>query len=514
MNNKKLNKMIVYKDRRVAWFSRLGRGRIANTLHWSSVATLGFTLSLLVGHGDVAMSGTKGPLFTPIIPFADLALTEIQDTPDPVEPNQTFTYTATVRNFGPFDTTGVVYSHSVNIGLELLNATFVDASGTPGSCAPTTGSPAVIKLVTCQLGGIPDQGTATVTIQVRPTQVGLIETSPGISGGPLFPPPEQLDPNATNNQVTVTTMVGAAPSGAPQSVTVAEDTGIVISLFAQDADTPPSSGGGTDLTFALVDPPDNGSLSPIASPQCNPSGAGQSCTADVTYTPGPGFNSNFGAESFTYNVDDGVFSSIPAEITIDVTPVNDAPVFNTIPNQAVKRVDATAPIAPQSLAITGLAPGPAGATDEATQTVSLSVTGNSNPGLITNVVVSGTGATRRLDFQPVGTATGAATIEVMATDSGAGTAPDVNTAVQSFTIRILAPAAAERALSLDLRTAPAEAFAIVQGDAGPVVATGFTGDVIDRALAPGNYRLQLPDSGSPVTLPLTVGTNDCDVSLR
>jgi autotransporter-associated beta strand protein len=62
------------------------------------------------------------------------------------------------------------------------------------------------------------------------------------------------------------------------------------------------------LTYTVVTPPANGSLSGIA--------------PNVTYTPSANFN---GADSFTFTVNDGTVDSTIATVSISVTPVNDAP---------------------------------------------------------------------------------------------------------------------------------------------------------------------------------------------
>ena len=69
---------------------------------------------------------------------------------------------------------------------------------------------------------------------------------------------------------------------------------------------------GDPLTAVLVTGPANGSLT------LNPDGS-------FLYTPNANF---FGVDSFTYQVNDGTVNSAPATVTINVAPVNDAPVAN------------------------------------------------------------------------------------------------------------------------------------------------------------------------------------------
>ena len=88
-------------------------------------------------------------------------------------------------------------------------------------------------------------------------------------------------------------------------VITAEDTAIVIDLLANASDI-----DSTTLTPAIIDGPANGTL-----------------TANVdgtfTYTPNADW---FGADSFTYRVRDEDLDSNLATVSINVTPVNDAPV--------------------------------------------------------------------------------------------------------------------------------------------------------------------------------------------
>ena len=76
---------------------------------------------------------------------------------------------------------------------------------------------------------------------------------------------------------------------------------------------------GDALTFLVTGTPAHGSLT----------GTG----ANRTYTPAADYH---GADSFTFTVSDGTSTSLPATVTITVTPVNDPPVANpTRPSSAL-----------------------------------------------------------------------------------------------------------------------------------------------------------------------------------
>jgi len=92
-----------------------------------------------------------------------------------------------------------------------------------------------------------------------------------------------------------------APVANGQSVTVDEDTQLVVLLTGFDADA-------DALDFVLQTQPTNGALSGAA--------------PNLVYLPNPNFN---GADSFTFVVDDGELDSVLATVAISVNAVNDAP---------------------------------------------------------------------------------------------------------------------------------------------------------------------------------------------
>jgi uncharacterized delta-60 repeat protein len=95
--------------------------------------------------------------------------------------------------------------------------------------------------------------------------------------------------------------VNDVPVANSQAVTTDEDTAVAITLSGNDVD-------GDVLTYSIVNGPTNGTLT----------GSG----VNRTYTPAPDF---FGADSFTFRVNDGVIDSPLATITITVNSIIDAP---------------------------------------------------------------------------------------------------------------------------------------------------------------------------------------------
>lgn len=181
---------------------------------------------------------------------------------------------------------------------------------------------------------------ATATI-VRDFHLGHYEDT---DGPPSADPSNQHDQNGVIDEdgvvfntpliagqqatITVTVTSGAtitgqdlgfspnsAPIAAATSYTTAEDTTLTtpspgVLAHATDAN-------GDPLTAALVSTTAHGALT------FNPDGS-------FTYTPAANY---FGTDQFTYVANDGTDNSATATVTLDVTPVNDPPVFDPIADQ-------------------------------------------------------------------------------------------------------------------------------------------------------------------------------------
>ncbi|MCK9364235.1 MAG: Ig-like domain-containing protein [Syntrophales bacterium] len=121
------------------------------------------------------------------------------------------------------------------------------------------------------------------------------------------------DGSATSNAATVTVNVAAvndAPVANADTLTATEDTAATytaVQLAGNDTDAE-----GSALTVAGVTSGTGGT-------------AALNADGTVTFTPSLNFN---GAASFTYAVSDGSATSSAATVTVNVSPVNDAPVAN------------------------------------------------------------------------------------------------------------------------------------------------------------------------------------------
>jgi VCBS repeat-containing protein len=242
------------------------------------------------------------------------------------------TYTPNL-NFNGTDS----FTFKANDGSVDSNVATVSITVTPVNDAPV----AIPQVVTGQedtplnitlTGSDVDGDTLTYIIVTQPTHGTLTGTGPNKTYTP------DADYNGTDsftfkvndgttdsNTATITLNITSgndAPVASNQSLTTPEDTALNIVLSGVDSD-------GNPLTYIIVSGPTNGTLT----------GTG----ANRTYTP----NANYsGSDSFTYKVNDGSLDSNTATISINVTPVNDAPVATgqslTVAEDATLNVTLTA----------------------------------------------------------------------------------------------------------------------------------------------------------------------------
>jgi uncharacterized repeat protein (TIGR01451 family) len=153
----------------------------------TQTGTITNTASVSGNEADPTPANNTATAMTTVNPQADLIITKA-DTPDPVLVGNNLTYLLTVTNNGPSAATNV----TVNDPLP-PSVTFVSASPSQGSCSGTS-------TVTCTLGSLASGSNATVTIVVRPTQVGTLSNTASVTGS-------EADPNTANNTATAPTTV-------------------------------------------------------------------------------------------------------------------------------------------------------------------------------------------------------------------------------------------------------------------------------------------------------------------
>ena len=207
------------------------------------------------------------------------------------------------------------------------------------------------------------------------------------------------DGTATSAEAVVSvavTPVNDTPTAADGSADTTEDTSVVVDLrpLVTDIETVDDN-----LAYHVTAGP-NLTVTPVS---------GQ--PGRFTATPAADFN---GVASFTYAVvDTGDGSSVTltsstGTVTVTVAAINDRPIFDPIADMAIDEDSSL-----QSITVTGVGAG--GGPDEAGQGIALTAT-SSDPAIIPDPIVSGTGASRTLTFQPMPNAHGTVTFVVTAND--------------------------------------------------------------------------------------------------
>ncbi len=113
-------------------------------------------------------------------------------------------------------------------------------------------------------------------------------------------------------------IINSPPTTESVIATVDEDVPTTITLTARDRNR-------SRISYQIITEPSHGTLSGIA--------------PELTYTPAPNYN---GPDSFTFIASDGKLDSNPANVSITVKAINDAPV--AIPQSAMTKVDKSIPI--------------------------------------------------------------------------------------------------------------------------------------------------------------------------
>ncbi|HZS09589.1 MAG TPA: SBBP repeat-containing protein [Blastocatellia bacterium] len=158
---------------------------------------------------------------------ADLAIAS-GGSRNPVMVNNNLTLTLTATNRGPSPATGVTVTHQVPAG-----ANFVSAAASQGACTNSGGT------ITCGLGNLAANASATVSIVVTPTATGQLSLTGRVSG-------TETDGDPSNNQTTLATTVSSLPSIAGR-VTGADGkgvAGVTVTLGGASSATAQTDGNG------------------------------------------------------------------------------------------------------------------------------------------------------------------------------------------------------------------------------------------------------------------------------
>jgi hypothetical protein len=151
---------------------------------------------------DQSNTGAGGPLTDAdtvaitVDPAADVDLRlTVSDSPDPVAPSGSLTYTLTIDNDGAFTATGItVFANPPT------QASFVSAIASQGIGCILAGS-----TLTCRLGSLLSGATATVAIVVlAPNKPGMLINRASVAAS-------QQDNNPSNNMEVTLTQISSAP---------------------------------------------------------------------------------------------------------------------------------------------------------------------------------------------------------------------------------------------------------------------------------------------------------------
>lgn len=304
-------------------------------------------------------------------------------------------------------------------------------------------------------------------------------------------------------RIDVTDVENQPPVADPVSLTFLEDAAPqTITLSGSDLD-------GDPLTFAVATNPTKGTLGAVTPINTT--------SASVVYTVTPNAN---GPDSFTYRANDGFVNSPDATVSLTITPVNDAPVF-TSQNPPAVNEDA----GPQTASVaSGLSAGPA---DESGQTITFTITNNTNPALFNGAPTIN--AAGQLSYTPAANVSGTAQLTFTAQDNGGTANGGVDTAAPAtITVTVNAvndaPSFTAGANQTALEDAPAVtvagwATAISPGpadEAGQTLTFNVTANTntalfsVQPAVNPTNGNLTYtlaPDANGVATISLTLSDN-------
>jgi VCBS repeat-containing protein len=323
------------------------------------------------------------------------------------------TYTPNADYFGNDSFTFQVNDGTVDSNVATFSLTVTAVNDAPvandGTATTAEDTPVATTLTATDVENDP----LTWTIVAGPTNGTLSGTAPNLTYTPnadfngadsfTFRANDgTVDSNVATFSITVTA-VNDAPVANDGSATSLEDGSIAVTLVATDADSDP-------LTWTIETNPANGSLSGTA--------------PNLTYTPNANY---FGADSFTFKVNDGTVDSNTATVSLTVTPVNDAPSFTVGPDQNPAAGQTGVVTVPGF--ITNISAGPA---NEAGQQVSFITTVNDPAGAVSGpVTIAGNGD---LSYTLTGIG-GVVNVTVRAMDDGGTANGGVDTsAPQTFSI--------------------------------------------------------------------------------
>jgi hypothetical protein len=349
-------------------------------------------------------------------------------------------------------TTGALASASVTVG----NTAPVIDSVTISPSSPTTNTLLTASVSSHDADSDPVSYSyvwkkGTTVVGGNSSTLDLSVAGNGDKGDSIMVTVTPTDGTSSGTAVTSAAVVvqNTAPTATAGSVTTNEDTTTPVSLAGTDADS-------DALTFKVTSLPSMGTLfDGVHRITATEASAGYTVAGSLSYLPNTDRN---GQDSFTFKVNDGSADSASATVSITVNAVNDAPVLmdDTLVTSEDTSIDANV--------LANDRPGPLTATDEASQT--LTVTRLNGMAVVAGDVVATTHGTVTLlangqvRYTPAANYNGGDSFTYEATDSGAPAQSNTANGVVTINPSNDAPTASNGSattnedtdLSVDLRT--------------------------------------------------------------
>ena len=160
----------------------------ANDSFGNSIALSGDTVIVGAYQDDINGITDAGSsyvfVFPPTpMPSADLSITKTASV-NPAEVERIFTYNIEVYNDGPDAANAITVTDALPAGV-----TFTSATPSQGSCDFASGT------LTCQLGSLAVNGSASVALQVKPRQTGTLTNTASVTAA-------EADPDTSDNEAT------------------------------------------------------------------------------------------------------------------------------------------------------------------------------------------------------------------------------------------------------------------------------------------------------------------------
>lgn len=181
-----------------------GRATTAAVITASEAQTVSDVASVNSDTPDPNSSNNTATASVSFSAVADLAITSLTGTPNPVTAGQNLTYALAIKNLGPSTATNVVLADNLPAGVKVVSVTA--SGGTPPNPC-TAGVPGdSTQPTTCAFGtlAVNATGTMTIVVTVLPQTTGIIHDDARVSS-------DTFDPNNSNNLAHVDTNVTVQP---------------------------------------------------------------------------------------------------------------------------------------------------------------------------------------------------------------------------------------------------------------------------------------------------------------